>query len=224
MISTILAFKTVLLLVTTASLYVTITPPKVDTSSARSFNSEDKVERVILAVAESVRILLWAAGAAEVYMSWSSPTNVVVSTWSVIGAVLTLSGAVLRVRCYKLLGDRFTFELATHSRGQDTVPLPLVTSGPYAIVRHPAYVGLSAAIYGVGIHFMSPGFALTSPSIAPPQLATMVQTIIVSVAMSYTAAVPVRIRKEEKMLQSEFGEAYDRYKREVRWAVVPGVY
>jgi len=49
-----------------------------------------------------------------------------------------------RLRCYAALGERFTFELKSHQGRK----LPLVTSGPYGLVRHPGYLAGTLVFFG----------------------------------------------------------------------------
>ncbi|CCM01250.1 uncharacterized protein FIBRA_03299 [Fibroporia radiculosa] len=59
-----------------------------------------------------------------------------------LGALSTFLGSILRVACFRALGPFFTFELAiapTHA---------LVTTGPYARVRHPSYAGIYLTLIG----------------------------------------------------------------------------
>ncbi len=77
-----------------------------------------------------------------------------------------------------------------------------LTSGLYALVRHPIYLGW---------------FLMVWPA---PRL-TGTRLVFAAVTSLYLlAAIPA----EERSLRRTFGEAYDRYARRVRWRVVPGVY
>jgi len=50
---------------------------------------------------------------------------------------------ILRHRCYAALGERFTLGLSTYKAQK----LPLVTGGPYAIVRHASYTAVIMAMW-----------------------------------------------------------------------------
>lgn len=72
----------------------------------------------------------------------------------------------------------------------------LVTTGPYAIVRHPMYLGIVLYHLGASLVLQSPFLlALTALVIAP-----------------YTA---IRIAYEERALRQAFGERYAAYQSEV---------
>jgi protein-S-isoprenylcysteine O-methyltransferase Ste14 len=65
----------------------------------------------------------------------------------VLGCLLSSFGAAIRILSYRALGHMFTFEM-TIRRGHK-----LVTTGPYAWVRHPGYTGLLCFVVGVfGCH------------------------------------------------------------------------
>jgi protein-S-isoprenylcysteine O-methyltransferase Ste14 len=74
----------------------------------------------------------------------------------------------------------------------------LITSGPYAYLRHPIYVGTLGMLIGTGL--------------------------IVTTPIRYLAAVPIylagtwiRVREEERLLREAFGEEYETYARRVRF-------
>ena len=73
----------------------------------------------------------------------------------------------------------------------------IITTGPYSISRHPAYVGY--VMIGVGIALVqdNPWILLMLP---------------IAVAYVHTAAV----RREERYLMSKFEEPYQRYRMDVR--------
>jgi protein-S-isoprenylcysteine O-methyltransferase Ste14 len=114
-----------------------------------------------------------------------------------LGLALLVVGGVLRVGPMFVLGDRFTWPLATQRSHT------LRTSGFYRLIRHPSYSG--ALIGGIGwvLLFRSgAGLAL--------------------IAMLFPFFLPL-IDAEEALLQSEFGEDYDAY-RSRSWRLLPFLY
>lgn len=78
----------------------------------------------------------------------------------------------------------------------------LQIGGPYALVRHPVYLGWILALFA-------------HPHMTGDRLAFAV------ISTAYLlAAVPL----EERSLAAAFGAAYDEYRRRVRWRVIPFVY
>ncbi|KIJ08273.1 hypothetical protein PAXINDRAFT_139396, partial [Paxillus involutus ATCC 200175] len=59
-----------------------------------------------------------------------------------VGSVLSIVGCCLRIHCYRALGRMFTYELSIRKDHK------LITSGAYAIVRHPSYTGAVAILAG----------------------------------------------------------------------------
>jgi protein-S-isoprenylcysteine O-methyltransferase Ste14 len=78
----------------------------------------------------------------------------------------------------------------------------LITSGPYAIVRHPIYTGLLLAFAGTAI-----------------ALGEVRGVLAVAIA---TASLWRKLRLEERWMGEQFGDAYERYRCRVR-ALVPFV-
>jgi protein-S-isoprenylcysteine O-methyltransferase Ste14 len=79
----------------------------------------------------------------------------------------------------------------------------LITTGPYASVRNPVYVGF----FGLAI---ATGVVLTAPT-----------ALIVATAL-FIAGTIVRVRVEERLLRGAFGAAFDRYVERVP-ALVPRI-
>ena len=80
----------------------------------------------------------------------------------------------------------------------------LVTTGPYAVIRHPSYAGLCLALLGLALASGTWGaLAVTAAALA--------------VAFGY------RIRVEESALRKAFGSDYDRYAARTR-RLVPGLF
>jgi protein-S-isoprenylcysteine O-methyltransferase Ste14 len=81
---------------------------------------------------------------------------------------------------------------------------PLVDTGPYAVLRHPAYTGFLLSCVGVGValdSWLSVASALLLPTIG----------------------VLRRIGHEEALLRNELGASYASYARRTR-RLVPGVW
>jgi protein-S-isoprenylcysteine O-methyltransferase Ste14 len=79
----------------------------------------------------------------------------------------------------------------------------LVTNGIYGRVRHPSYLGLLIMGLGWALTFRSGVGVVLAALVIPPLLA--------------------RIRSEEALLQSQFGEEYDSYRRRTS-RLIPGIY
>ena len=81
-------------------------------------------------------------------------------------------------------------------------PPSLVAAGPYRLVRHPIYLGWTLVVLGTS-HM------------------TADRLLFAAVSLFYlAAAVPV----EERSLLATFGQAYEAYKTQVKWRIVPFVY
>lgn len=81
-------------------------------------------------------------------------------------------------------------------------PAGLQARGPYRLVRHPLYLGWMLAVFGA---------------------ATMTFDRLVFAGLTTTYLI-VAIPWEERSLERTFGEEYERYKRRVRWKMIPFVY
>jgi protein-S-isoprenylcysteine O-methyltransferase Ste14 len=113
--------------------------------------------------------------------------------WTAIG--LIWSGVVLRLWAVFTLGKYFRFTVHIHEDHR------LVTSGPYRVLRHPAYSGGLLTIAGIGLamgNWISPAGAF----------------------LCLFFAYGWRIVVEEAALRAEFGEAFEAHRKRT-WAVIP---
>jgi len=101
------------------------------------------------------------------------------------GVVLSAIGLALRVAAMRQLGVRFSPLLAVQREHA------LETTGWYARVRHPGYLGSLLASWGAALVF---GSALALP-----------------LALVMTAFQWDRVRREEKLLAGQFGDAWRAY-------------
>jgi protein-S-isoprenylcysteine O-methyltransferase Ste14 len=110
------------------------------------------------------------------------------------GAVLTCAGLFFAIWARNRLGRNWS-GLVTVKQGHE-----LITTGPYAIVRHPIYTGLLLAVVG----------SATALGEWRGVLA-----LVLAVVSCWG-----KLRFEERWMREQFGEAYQSYSRRVR-AIVP---
>jgi protein-S-isoprenylcysteine O-methyltransferase Ste14 len=125
-------------------------------------------------------------------LDWLIPVyvlTVVFYFWTrvVIGVLLIAAGAALAVT-----GER-SFRAAQTNVAPWRPALRLVTSGIFARVRNPMYLGLGLIVLGLG-------FALASDW-------TLVLLVPAALLLHYGV-----VRREERYLEDKFGEDYRRYK------------
>jgi len=114
-----------------------------------------------------------------------------------IGVVLFAGGTALRLYPAFVLGRRFSGLVAIQPGHT------LVTDGVYGVVRNPSYLGLLIGSAGWALVFRSGvGLLLVLLMLVP---------------------LMARIRAEERLLRSEFGDEYIQYTGRT-WRLVPGIY
>jgi protein-S-isoprenylcysteine O-methyltransferase Ste14 len=134
-------------------------------------------------------------------LPWTTPDAAIRPPWLIdLISFTTLScGITLRLWCFRTLGDYFTFQVMTSS------DQPVITSGPYRIVRHPSYVGLTLVLASV-VTLMSNWLSI----------GVVVVTVVVSLASG--------IKVEERVLHRELGDAYGAYTAARPYRLVPFVW
>ena len=110
------------------------------------------------------------------------------------GSAITASGMLFSVWARRYLGKNWS-QAVTVKEGHE-----LITTGPYALVRHPIYTGLLLAFAGCA-------------------LARGEWRGLLAVALVF-AVLWHKLRLEEKWMRAQFGQSYDAYSRQVA-AVVP---
>jgi len=134
------------------------------------------------------------------------------------GTAFVVAGGLLRWWCYRTLGRFFTFQLSVRKGHQ------LITTGPYAIVRHPAYTANTLQFIGVLILYGSrTSWLRDSGVLAIPGLKAIV--LIWLIERTITAICLVRrISEEEEVVKSNFGDDWKRWAKVVRYQLIPGIY
>lgn len=138
---------------------------------------------------------------------------------SVAGLVLVAFGSLVRLTCFRRLGTLFTFDLTilpTHN---------LITNGPYAWVRHPAYTGTLSMCLGIALVNLTPGgWLVESGVLGRGSFAAGLRALGAAVWFGWWLAVGMRrCRAEDAELKKKFGSEWDVYASRVRYWYIPGV-
>jgi len=116
----------------------------------------------------------------------------------VIGIATLVAGSLLRRHCWRQLGASFTGDVRA------AADQPIVTTGAYALVRHPSYSAGILMNAGIGVALGSWG-------------STAVLVLVSVAAYSYRIAV------EERALLAVVGEPYREFMR-TRRRLIPYIY
>ncbi len=115
-----------------------------------------------------------------------------------IGLVLMWSGIGLRFWSFQTLGRYFTFTVQT---SQDQ---PVISAGPYRVIRHPSYAGVLVTFVGLGL-----------------VIGNWASLVILTVATS--CGLIYRIMVEERALSRDLGGRYQSY-AENRKRLIPFIW
>jgi protein-S-isoprenylcysteine O-methyltransferase Ste14 len=107
-----------------------------------------------------------------------------VAAW--IGLGLLWCGVALRFWSFWTLGRYFTFTVQTSG------DQPVITGGPYRVIRHPSYAGLLLAVTGVGLFIEN-------------------WLPVISLTIAVACGLVFRIRVEERALLQNLGDDYRDY-------------
>lgn len=149
-------------------------------------------QKIIIALSFAVFIVLLVVAGLDHRYGWSQ-----VPVWvSVLGNALVALGLMIDLGVFR----ENSYGGSTIEKTEDQ---KVISSGPYAIVRHPMYVGVVIMALGV-----------------PLALGSWWGLILVLASL---ALLVLRILDEEKMLRAEL-EGYEAYARNVRYRLVPGLW
>ena len=128
--------------------------------------------------------LVGVIGAVAVARATSRAAIPAVAAWAGLGVLWC--GLALRFWSFATLGRYFTFTVQT------SPDQPVITAGPYRVIRHPSYAGVLLASVGIGL-FIGNWWSL----------------LILTAAL--TCGVVFRIRVEDGALLADLGDDYRAY-------------
>jgi methanethiol S-methyltransferase len=108
-------------------------------------------------------------------------------------------GVVLTIAAARIVG---IWELAGVTQPDTAKPIEFRAEGPFAIVRHPIYLGWVLMVF------------------ATPTMTTSRMLFAVTSTAYLVAAIPL----EERSLVEAFGEKYVAYQRQMKWRLIPFIW
>ncbi|KAJ7824379.1 hypothetical protein B0H14DRAFT_2823875 [Mycena olivaceomarginata] len=207
------------ILATTIGLHIASTAPNVadfDTEKPISTNSFELMLSS-KALRKAQKIIYWLIALTEIFAIaiqngptlslslfdfYSSSSGAPFSL--LIGCSLVVTGAALRLKCYKTLGRHFTFEAVISEDHQ------LVKDGPYKYIRHPSLHRRGDMVSGILClrHYPRQDLAAS---------ATLGMSLLICGLLG-------RIPKEDEALKVKFGPEWDIWAAEVPYVLIPKIY
>lgn len=135
-----------------------------------------------------------------------------------VGCAFATAGGYIRYWCYRTLGRFFTYEVTIRD---DHL---LVTSGPYAWVRHPAYTSAIACCVGMGVCCASPGSWMKECGILNSNEGKIAAGLYVAMVLWGSVSAIARIPLEDGLLKSRFGAQWDEWAKKVPYRLIPYIF
>jgi len=135
-----------------------------------------------------------------------------------IGSSLSWAGTELRVYCYKVLGEYFTFHLAVQEKQ------PLIKAGPYAYIRHPSYIGSVMQVLGMTLaHVLANPYSTCFGRHTFPHCEQVETALLIVFSSGPLLGILRRMKEEEQMMREKFGKEYVEWEKRT-WRMVPFIY
>ncbi|EPQ54399.1 hypothetical protein GLOTRDRAFT_76881 [Gloeophyllum trabeum ATCC 11539] len=233
-----------LLFVTAAGVHISMTNPNppvsLDETQKYSVTQRRRPSQFVLWWPRMLKYSYWALGLSETAVILASQfprpplterllSSLVVRPSSHISAVqvtphflaglfLATAGTILRVECYRTLGRLFTYQVSIRKEHQ------LVTSGPYSLVRHPAYTAGWLVYSGVNLCMFGPGSWLRECGWLDTVMGQTLLGTVIAVGFIVSGFMIYRTRLEDVLLKNQFGEQWDAWARRVPYRLIPFIY
>ncbi len=183
----------------------------------------------VLAVAEAVVLLAqWFSPATllhgvvdAVLSSANIPLNSLtlrLTPACVVACLLAIGGGLLRRWCHRTLGRFFTLEVGIQDGHK------LVTSGPYGVVRHPAYTGGLLMIAGNFMLLFSGGSFFAESGLRSTWVGKVVAMTVVAHLTWVAVGSLYRTKTEDELIKREFGKSWEEWSQKTPYRIIPFLY
>lgn len=139
------------------------------------------------------------------------------TTAAAAGIALGIAGGALRTWCYRELGKFFTFEMSIMKDHK------LVTTGPYAIVRHPGYTGTFMTVTSVFLLHATKGSWVRESGLLNHFLGKINAGFFALLISVVSLTLFRRMNVEDRALRKQFGGRWDAWAATVRYMIIPRV-
>lgn len=146
------------------------------------------------------------------------PERLQPSSIFLVGILAVWIGSSIRATCYRYLGRFFTFQLSLQTDHK------LVKDGPYAIVRHPSYVGACFLYAGVCLFQLAPCSLLSASGLWESTLGKVLGAVYVAHCVFVSCWLLARVPKEDAVLRKEFEDEWNLWAKQTPYKLVPYVY
>jgi len=160
-----------------------------------SYQLEERSDHSFWLIAFGILAVFYLSPLEYLYFASFQPRNVWIEA---IGVELVLLGGILFFWVRQTLGKQYSGHVSVKKEQE------LVQSGPYHIIRHPAYLGYL---------LMALGLALGYSSFAG----------LVAILLILIPAAIFRILVEDRLLAENFGAQFDEYARKMK-RLIPGIW
>ena len=137
----------------------------------------------------------------------------------IVGGAMTIIGAVLRLRAFRELGLFFTVRVSLRQDHR------LITTGPYALIRHPSYTGAAIVFLGNALALLHSRGSYLAQIPGGVRWSGPMRTVAWGLTgywlVLMLVVVPFRVMKEEEMLHREVGEEWDAYTQKTPYRMLP---
>ncbi|TEB29668.1 ICMT-domain-containing protein [Coprinellus micaceus] len=241
--------KAASLLVSATYVHLSLSPPNPPVQKEECYRHKDNVNTLFETFVQYItfcsKTMVWMAVAAELFVTaiyhalratppwryeclWTSlhartsgdppPWATECSPFILLGATLIAFGTVLRLWCFRTLGPLFTFEITIRPKHE------LVTSGPYAWVRHPSYAGIYVTLTGASLLFLTPNATWVNASGTRTWLGMLLVAFWCVKCIFAFRGTCLRVSAEDQVLKETFGEEWEVYRERVPWRLAPWVF
>ncbi|KAJ3522735.1 hypothetical protein NM688_g8832 [Phlebia brevispora] len=176
------------------------------------------------ALAEALFIVLSTIGALPRAPQLFHPSSALdlqdlsLSNFFIYGVCSMSLAAYIRSTCFRHLGRLYTFELSVKKDHR------LITDGPYAIVRHPGYVGSVLFYTGACCAQLGPGSLLAASGLWRSPVGAVFAITYLSYCAYVCSFLLARVSKEDKVLKQQFRAEWEEWAKRTPYRLIPYVY
>ncbi|KAJ7740588.1 hypothetical protein B0H16DRAFT_1324281 [Mycena metata] len=232
--------KLLCIFTTTLGLHIASTSPNPPLKPSERKMAPTRVEFILVSgsLREVQKVFYWCAAIAETIMTVarfnprSLPAQAIISTLALggnlpttrltpsifVGSLLVTCGALLRLQCYRALGEHFTFEMGITRNHR------LITTGPYNYIRHPSYSGAILVYLGLLLYYAGPGSWFKECMFKGSMVGAIFCAIYILGMSLVVTGLIARISKEDEGLRRQFGREWTDWVARVPCVLIPGVY